>query len=145
MSKIFIVNTILTSDVKHNKSYVLSTKEDKVELPVHSIVSPRHLFNETRYIVKNYFDKESIQFLEEIVISSSELQNEFVFEYLNSIKEDSSQYDIEKDIFILNSIVLHNKLRSVNLHWCSFSYDSEEKMQNPLFAIIDTTIQKSLV
>ena len=140
MSRIFVTSCILTSDLNTDVSYVLSEENEKLRLPTFQVVAPRLLMNEIRYNVFHMFEPASFSFMEEIVLSHLEIQNEFLLSYISNLKDN--RYDTDQDIFILNGLILSKKetQRNTNLCWKSFSYDSPDITDSPIMAILDMSI-----
>ena len=144
MSRIFVTSCILTSDLNTDVSYVLSEQNEKLRLPTFQVVAPRLLMNEIRYNVFHMFEPASFSFMEEIILSRLEIQNEFLLSYISNLKDN--RYDMDQDIFILNGLILSKKetQRNTNLCWKSFSYDSPDITDSPIMAILDMSIYQKL-
>lgn len=140
MSRVFVTSCILTSDLNTEVSYVLSEENEKLRLPTFQVVAPRLLMNEIRYNVFHMFEPASFSFMEEIILSRLEIQNEFLLSYISNLKDN--RYDMDQDIFILNGLILSKKetQRNTNLCWKSFSYDSPDITDSPIMAILDMSI-----
>ena len=140
MSRVFVTSCILTSDLNTDVSYVLSEQNEKLRLPTFQVVAPRLLMNEIRYNVFHMFEPTSFSFMEEIILSRLEIQNEFLLSYISNLKDN--RYDMDQDIFILNGLILSKKetQRNTNLCWKSFSYDSPDITDSPIMAILDMSI-----
>ena len=140
MSRVFVTSCILTSDLNTDVSYVLSEDNEKLRLPTFQVVAPRLLMNEIRYNVFHMFEPASFSFMEEIILSRLEIQNEFLLSYISNLKDN--RYDMDQDIFILNGLILSKKetQRNTNLCWKSFSYDSPDITDSPIMAILDMSI-----
>ena len=140
MSRVFVTSCILTSDLNTDVSYVLSEDNEKLRLPTFQVVAPRSLMNEIRYNVFHMFEPASFSFMEEIILSRLEIQNEFLLSYISNLKDN--RYDMDQDIFILNGLILSKKetQRNTNLCWKSFSYDSPDITDSPIMAILDMSI-----
>ena len=140
MSRVFVTSCILTSDLNTDVSYVLSEENEKLRLPTFQVVAPRLLMNEIRYNVFHMFEPASFSFMEEIILSRLEIQNEFLLSYISNLKDN--RYDMDQDIFILNGLILSKKetQRNTSLCWKSFSYDSPDITDSPIMAILDMSI-----
>ena len=140
MSRIFVTSCILTSDLNTDVAYVLSEQNEKLRLPTFQVVAPRLLMNEIRYNVFHMFAPASFSFMEEIMLSRLEIQNEFLLSYISDLKDN--RYDMDQDMFILNGLILSKKetQRNTNLCWKSFSYDSPDITDSPIMAILDMSI-----
>lgn len=140
MSRVFVTSCILTSDLNTDVSYVLSEQNEKLRLPTFQVVAPRLLMNEIRYNVFHMFEPASFSFMEEIMLSRLEIQNEFLLSYISNLKDN--RYDMDQDVFILNGLILSKKetQRNTNLCWKSFSYDSPDITDSPIMAILDMSI-----
>ena len=140
MSRVFVTSCILTSDLNTDVSYVLSEQNEKLRLPTFQVVAPRLLMNEIRYNVFHMFEPASFSFMEEIILSRLEIQNEFLLSYISNLKDN--RYDMDQDIFILNGLILSKKetQRNTSLCWKSFSYDSPDITDSPIMAILDMSI-----
>ena len=140
MSRVFVTSCILTSDLNTDVSYVLSEQNEKLRLPTFQVVAPRLLMNEIRYNVFHMFEPTSFSFMEEIILSRLEIQNEVLLSYISTLKDN--RYDMDQDIFILNGLILSKKetQRNTNLCWKSFSYDSPDITDSPIMAILDMSI-----
>lgn len=141
MSKIYVFNTIITSDLQNQKSYILSSSKDRILFPYFEIHSPRYLFNEIRCNIKNLFKQDSIRFIEEIIISFTEIQNELIISYVENLQD--STFDLNNDMFILASVILSEKLQSA-LTWTNFNYTIDIENPDIIESIIDYSLQKSL-
>ena len=144
MSRIFVTSCILTSDLNTDVAYVLSEQNEKLRLPTFQVVAPRLLMNEIRYNVFHMFAPASFSFMEEIMLSRLEIQNEFLLSYISDLKDN--RYDMDQDMFILNGLILSKKetQRNTNLCWKSFSYDSPDITDSPIMAILDMSIYQKL-
>lgn len=140
--KIYVVYCIVTADTKKKQNYVLSTDSKEIVLPICEITNARTIHNEIRYNVKKIFDADIIKFIEEILISYLDIETEPMIKYIESINKDKT-YDIDKNLFILCGIVMEKK-QSKSFKWKKYDF-SQEAITNPLYSIIDFTIQKSLI
>lgn len=140
--KIYIVYCIVTADTKKKQNYVLSTDSKDIVLPICEITSARTLHNEIRYNVKKMFDADIIRFIEEILVSYTDIETEPTIKYIENINQDN-RYDLNQDLFILCGIVMEKK-QSKTFKWKKYDF-SQDAITNPLFSIIDLTIQKSLI
>ncbi len=140
MSRVFVTSCILTSELNTDVAYVLSEENERLRLPTFQVVAPRLLMNEIRYNVFHMFEPASFSFMEEIILSRLEIQNEFLLSYISNLKDN--RYDMDQDIFILNGLILSKKetQRNTNLCWKSFSYDSPDITNSPIMAILDMPI-----
>ena len=140
MSRVFVTSCILTSDLNTDVAYVLSEQKDTLRLPTFQVVSPRLLMNEIRYNIFHMFEPASFSFMEEIMLSHLEIQNEFLLSYISNLKDD--RYDMDQDMFILNGVILSKQetQRNTNLGWKSFSHDSPEIRDSPIMAMLDMSI-----
>lgn len=142
MNKVYVFNNILTIDTKTETNWVLSSDKYHIHFPVFEILYPRYLYNETRINIKNLFKKDSIQFIEEIMVSFIDIQNEFLLEYIKELK--SEIFDLDKDIFLLSSIILTDKIESTQF-WNKFNYEISLTKPDIQTTIIDYCIQKSII
>lgn len=141
-NKIYVFNTIITHDLS-NRTYVLSSSKDKIELPFFEIISPRYMLNEIRSNIKNLFKINTIRFLEEIIISFTEIQNEIILAYIEK-NYDLDTFDIDNNIFVIAGTILSEKLPS-NLMWHTFDHSVNLEKPNITETVIDYCIQKSLI
>lgn len=141
-SKIYVFNSVLTIDERTQTNWILSTDKHHIHFPFFEIYSPRYLYNETRINLKNLFKSDMIQFVEEIILSFIDIQNELLITYIESL--NSPIFDIHKDIFILCSTILTEKLDS-GLFWNNFNYEIDLTKPDIQTAIIDYCVQKSIV
>jgi len=142
MSKLYLFNSILTTDQKTDTNWILSLDKYHIHFPFFEISSPRYLHNEARINIKNLFTKDSIKFIEEIIISFIDIQNPFLIEYIDSLQ--LPVFDLDKDIFILCSTILTSKIDS-RLFWNKFNYEISFTKPDIQTAIIDYCIQKSTI
>lgn len=140
MSKIYVFNTLLTSE--ENTNYILSTDKHKIYFPFFEISSPRYLYNETRINIKNLFRTDTIKFIEEIIVSFIDIQNEFLLEYISKL--GFTKVDIEQDIFLLSSTILASKVDS-ELFWNKFDYQIRLDKPDIQTTIIDYCIQRTIL
>jgi hypothetical protein len=137
--KIFITYCILTVDIEKQKSYVISTDSKKILLPTMEIAKPKFFHNEMRYNIKKMFADGEIRFLEEILTSKLEFQNQFAMEYLSSNKE--YDFDIDRDCVFLCCSLIEKKIPQT-YSWKLFSLEQEkDKENNPVFYILDLAAQ----
>jgi len=141
-NKIYVFNTIVTHDLSDN-TYVLSSLKDKIELPYFEIISPRYMLNEIRSNIKNLFTTNTIRFLEEIIVSFTELQNEIVLSYIEQ-NYNSNIFNLDKDICIITGTILAEKIPS-NLYWHKFEHSINLDNPDITQTVVDYCIQKSLV
>lgn len=142
MNKLYVFNNILTVDTETETNWVLSSDKYHIYFPFFEITCPRHLYNETRINIKNLFEKDSIKFIEEIIVSFIDIQNEFLLTYIEELK--SEIFDLEKDIFLLCSVILANKIETTQF-WNKFNYEINFTKPDIQTTIIDYCLQKSLV
>lgn len=142
MNKIYSTNIIVSSDTDSQKNYVLSNSNKEIIFPFFEITSPRFLFNEIRSNVRSLFSLESIKFIEEIILSFTEVQNEYLIKYIESLKLEL--FDTDNDIQILSCIILAEKIDS-SIYWHPFKYDSTLQQADLKMSLIDYCIQKSIL
>jgi hypothetical protein len=140
--KLYAFFNIISSDINKKENYILSTDKNKIILPYSEISTPRVMMNEIKYNIKNMFDTGIIKFIEEVIISYIDIQNEILLEYVTKL--DNNHFDLDKDLFLSCGIIMNKKSTS-KLFWTKFEYSLDEKIDNVTFALIDTTIQKSLL
>lgn len=140
--KLYTVYSIITADTKKKQNYVLSTESKNIVLPICEMTNARTLHNEIRYNVKKMFDTDIIRFIEEILVSYTEIQSEPTIKYIEEINADQT-YDMNNSLFVLCGIVMEKK-QSKMFKWKKYEF-SQDTMHNPLFSIIDYTIQKSMI
>lgn len=140
--KTYVLYSIVSADTKRSENYILSTDKKEILFPIVDIVQPRSLWNEIRYNAKKMFDEESIKFAQEIIVSYSEIQNEFVLDYIESLNNDS--LSIDTDIFILCGIIMSKKDTKSHF-WQKIEMSLDKLQRNATYSIIDYTLQKSLV
>lgn len=129
---------IITADIEKEKTYIISTDTKNIILPTYEVVKPRFLMNEVRYNIKKMFAENEVKFLEEILLSKIDIQNDFVIDYLSKTLK---QFDPDNDVALLCCATLDKKIPH-QLHWRNFSIPEEkEKTDNPLFYIIDFALQ----
>lgn len=142
MSNLYVFNSIVTFDEKTKNNYVLSLNNNKIELPFFQITTPRYLYNETRFNIKNLFKSDTIRFIEEIIISFMDVQNELLIEYVSQL--NSNIFDTDNDLFILSSVILAEKIETT-LYWNQFDYEINLQKPDIQSSIIDYSIQRSIV
>lgn len=140
--KLYTVYCIITADTKKKQNYVLSTESKEIILPICEMTQTRSLHNEIRYNIKKMFDVDIIKFIEEILVSYTEIQSEPTIKYIEELNKDNT-YDLNNSLFILCGVVMEKK-QSNTFKWKKYEF-SQETMNNPLFSIIDYTIQKSMI
>jgi hypothetical protein len=141
--KLYTFYTIISSDINKQENYILSAKKNEIVLPYSEIMIPRVMMNEVKYNVKNMFDTGIISFIEEIIISYIDIQNEMLLEYVEK-NVNNAEVDPNENLFVLCGMIMNKKSTS-KLFWNKFTYSLDQKMNNPIFALIDMTIQKSLL
>lgn len=141
MNKIYVFNNIITIDDKSNTNWVLSLDQSKIYFPFFEISSPRYIYNETRFNIKNLFKINTIKFIEEIIVSFIDIQNEFLLEYISQL--NNSKFNLDQDIFILSSTILTSKTDSI-LYWNKFNYEFNLNKSDIQTTIIDYCIQRSI-
>lgn len=142
---IFVVYCIVSADTQEKQSYILSLDEEKIIFPIYKVDSPRYISNEIRYNVKSMFDKKSIQFIEQIVVSNLKIDNELLLDYISDIDTDKI-YNIDENLFLVCGIVMDklNLDKSIDFKWLKFKYSVQDKITQPVYAIIDSVLQNSL-
>jgi len=140
--KLYTVYCIITADINKKQNYVLSTKENEIELPVVELHNPQTMHNEIRYYAKKMFDDNMIRFIEEVLVSYIDIQSDLVSKYIDTLNKDNS-FDIANSLFLLCGIVIEQK-NCKNTYWNKYDF-TQNAFHNPLFSIIDRTIQKSLL
>jgi hypothetical protein len=140
--KLYAFFNIISSDINKNENYILSTDKNNIVLPYSEISTPRVMINEIKYNVKNMFDTGIVKFIEEVIISYIDIQNDILLEYVKKI--DNNIFDLDNDLFLLCGVITNKKSTS-KLFWTKFDYTLDEKIDNPIFALIDTTVQKSIL
>lgn len=110
-----VFNCLITADPPAKKIYVASSKQDIIVLPVTHIDQPKFLFNEIRYNIKHLFAKDSIKFLEEIILSFIDIQNYLLLNLID--KSEDYKFIQDSDINLLCGIILHEKVLSDKLFW----------------------------
>jgi hypothetical protein len=134
--------TIISSDINKNENYILSTDKKDIILPYSQITTPRVMINEIKYNIKNMFDSGIIKFIEEIIVSYIDIQNEILLEYVQKLTDNT--FNIDNDLFLSCGVIMNKKSTS-KLFWTKFDYSLDEKMKDPTYSLIDITIQKSLL
>jgi hypothetical protein len=140
--RLYAVYCIITADIDKKQNYVLSLSKDQIKLPIFEIHNARTMHNELRYNAKKMFNENTIRFIEEILVSYVDIQSDLTIKYLTEINKDGT-FDLDNSIFILCGIVIEKK-EGKDFHWQKYEF-SENSFINPLFSIIDRTIQKSLL
>ena len=140
--KLYTYYTIISSDINKQENYILSAKKNSIILPYSEIMIPRVMMNEIKYNVKNMFETGIISFIEEIIISYIDIQNEMLIEYVE--KTNNTEVNPNENLFVLCGIIMNKKSTS-KLFWNKFTYYLDQKINDPMFALIDMTIQKSLL
>lgn len=140
-NKTYVFNIVLTYDQRTQTNYILSSKKDEIYFPFFEINNTRYLFNETRSNIKNLFHLNTIKFIEEIIVSYVDIQNEFLFDYIEQL--ETTQFDLNNDIFILCSTILSGKFNSI-LYWNKFNYELNLQKPDIKTTLIDFCIQRSI-
>lgn len=117
MSNIISCYCLITADKRSKKIFIASTKENDIVLPITTIGSPKFLYNELKYNIQQMFAKNTIQFLEEIIISFIDIQNHHLLNLLDASKNIYADIDMDQDITLLCGVVLHNTILSETLYW----------------------------
>lgn len=138
MNNVYVFNSIITIDHQTQKNYILSSSNTEINFPYFQIESPRYLHNEIKCKVKNFFKTNTIRFIEEIIISFLDIQNEHLIQYAEKTISPTND-----DIILLCSIILSDKLNT-NLYWQNFNYQINLKNEDLVTTIIDYCLQKSL-
>lgn len=142
MSQIITANCIITFDQKAKSICLLSTSQkDKIVFPTFKIESAKNINNETRYQVKNLFSDDNVKFVQDIIISTIDIQNELYIQYLNEL---GYNYDENNDIIILNSIVLGDKYNT-KLFWRTYDHMIDIKNKDIFGLLIDQILQKTIL
>lgn len=142
MSQLLTSNCIITFDKKLNSICLLSTSQkDKIIFPTFKIESAKNILNETRYQIKNLFSDENVKFVQDIIISTIDIQNELYIQYLNEL---GYKYDENNDIIILNSVVLADKYKS-RLFWRTYDHMIDIKSKDVFGLLIDHILQKTIL
>lgn len=140
MNKVYVYNSIITTDHQSKQNYILSSSNDNIVFPRFEIESSRFLHNEIKCKIKNLFKTNTIRFIEEIIISFIDIQNELLIKYIDTsgLKSDHD------DIFLLSSIILSSKIDS-HLYWKNFNYEINFQSEDIVTTLIDYCLQKSLI
>jgi hypothetical protein len=141
---VFIVYCVVTADEKEKQSYILSLDKENIVFPIYKLESPRNILNEIRYNIKSIFDEKSIKFIEQVIVSSLDIKNELLIDYIKEI--DSNQiYNLDDDLFILCGIVIQKMdIMVSDFNWLKFKYSIKDKITKPVYGIIDSILQTSL-
>lgn len=141
MNKLYALYVVLSS--KDNDIYLVSTKEKNLEIPCIEITCPSKLKQEARYIFRNFFTKDSYQFIEECSYNFLDIQEENSLDYLKSI----DQFSTDNIYIIYGGIAPFNKLQS-NLYWHKLIFNHEYfgyTTNKSLNLLIDNVINKTTI
>lgn len=143
MSNLISSNCILCFDHKTKNTCILSTTEkDKIIFPTFRIESAKYFYNENRYLIKNLFSDENLKLVEDIVVSTIDVQNELYIQYLNELK--TNIYDEDHDIVILNVVILAEKYAS-NLFWRKYDHVIDIQNKDIFGLLIDYILQRTVL
>jgi hypothetical protein len=116
MRNIHTLYCLITADRSSQKIFVASSEDDSLVFPNTIIENPKFLYNEIKYNIQQMFAKNSIQFLEEIIISFLDIQNYLLLNLIES-SEKYKHIDIDHDVILLCGVVLHEPILSNKLLW----------------------------
>lgn len=143
MSQILSSSCILTFDQKNSIICILSTEQNnKIVFPTFRIESTKNLHNEIRYQIKNLFIDDNAKFIEDIVVSYTDIQNNLYVDYLKELGVTS--FDENNDIILLNSIVVGDKFNT-KLYWRPYDHTIDIKNKDTFGLLIDHILQKTIL
>lgn len=145
MTKIYSLHCILTIDHRKKENLIVSSNKEKIEFPIFEIQHPRFLTNELRYhiqqiLLDNTYNKDVIK---DMSFSYTDIQNELILKYIEDTYQ--SQFDLDKDIFVFCAAIMENAYPLNNFDWFKFDFVKSISGMNVTNAIIDFTIQKSIL
>lgn len=139
MNKLYALYVILSS--KDSDIYLVSTKEKELSIPCIEITCPTKVKQEARYILRNFFTKDSYQFTEECSYNFLDIQEENSIDYLKSIEQP-----IEDNLYITYGGIANLNTLQPNLYWYKliFNHDYLGYTTNKaLNLLIDNVINKT--
>lgn len=139
---LYSVFCFITADREKATNYVISDISTEIILPIKKIDSARYIHNESRYFIKSLFTKDSYKHIDEIVFNYIDIQNEFLLEYLK--KTNNHSIDITQDLLVLYGGIIEKK-PTTKKYWQEFEYSPSKFIENPVLAVIDMVIQRSLI
>lgn len=141
MSNILSSNCIITFDKQIEKTCILSTSNtDKIIFPTFRVLSAKNLDKETKYNIKGLFIDSNIRLLEDVIISTIDIQNELYIDYLKELGLED--YNEDNDIIILNSIILGDKYNT-NLFWRTYDHMIDIQNKDVFGLLIDYILQRT--
>lgn len=141
MNNLYALYVILSS--KDNDMYIVSTKEKELSIPCIEITCPSKVKQEARYILRNFFTKDSYQFTEECSYNFLDIQEENSLDYLRSIDvfTEDNLYITYGGIAIFNTLQSHLYWHKLIFNHDYFGYTTNK----PLSLLIDNVINKTTI
>lgn len=140
MKKIYCLNVILTSN--KDQLNIVSTDPEEAKPPVHDIMHSRFLHQESRYIIRNFFEEHNPLFADNFDYNFLSIQDEDSIKYVM----EHSNFDRDNDILITyGGFSMMNKLKD-KLNWVALSSNQNNRIycsNDQLNSIIDNVIHKS--
>lgn len=140
--KTFGLYTILSA--QKGTIQIVSSDPEKIVLPYHQIQHTKFLKQESRYIVRNFFQEFNTLFSENFRYNFMDVQDIDSIDYLQEITD----YNPDEDISILYGGFSELLLLKENLYWLpiNFNIESSTYCENKyLNSIIDNVINKAHV
>ncbi len=136
-----VFNSILTFDEKQKTSVVLSLDSENILFPHFNVIKPSYVKEEIKYFTKSLFYNDQIKHIETIIVSSLEIQNDFLIDYIKGI--ESYNYNPDEDLCIFSSIVLGEKLQT-SLYWLPIDFNLNMSDKKPINLLIDYVFKNTL-
>jgi hypothetical protein len=139
MNKLYALYVILSS--KDNDIYIVSTKEKELDIPCIEITCPSKVKQEARYILRNFFTRDSYQFTEECSYNFLDIQEENSLDYLKSLEKFS-----DDNLYITYGGIAQTNTLQSHLYWYKliFNHDYLGYTTNKaLNLLIDNVINKT--
>lgn len=141
MNKLYALYVVLSS--KDNEIYIVSTKEKELSIPCIEITCPSKVKQEARYILRNFFTKDSYQFTEECSYSFLDIQEENTLDYLKSIEQFS-----EDNLYITYGGIASTNILQTNFYWYKLLFNNDYlgyTTNKALNLLIDNVINKTAI
>jgi hypothetical protein len=136
-----IFNCVLTFDEKQKTTVILSSDNENIILPNFNLIKPSYIKEEIKYFTKSLFYNTEIKLVETIVVSTLEIQNDFLINYIKNIEKYN--YDENQDLCIFSSIVLSEKFNT-SLHWLPVDFNVGVSDNKPINLLIDYVFKNTL-
>lgn len=140
MIKLYSLYVILSH--VDNNPYIISTHPKELILPFYQINTPNKIKQESRYILRNFFETNSNEFLQECTCNFLDLQEENSIDYMKSIQAD---FNNENLYITYGGLSRYCKVRD-DLFWYPLVFNTEYfgySTNKALNLLIDNVINKT--